>query len=126
MHLSKYVGLLINFITIAVHTAVFVSTEVLNILTSVMETELIIYIIGACSIFIFLILEDHKNILKEKTEQIKLLENEINFLKKTERMRENEDQILYKELREYYQETNNKIFKMEKKIKKTEQILKLY
>lgn len=126
LNVSKYVGLLINFAIIIIQTAIFISFEVVNMLTSVLEIELIVYIIGAYSVFMFLLLEDHKNNLEEQTNKMKMLENEINHLKKIERMCENDEQILIKEIRQCNEETNKKFAALEKKIKKAEQILKLY
>lgn len=130
MDACKYAGLiistLINFTIILTQTFVFISSELFNMLLSEADTQLVVIIIGAYSVFMFLILEEHRIQLKEQSQKIETFENQINYLKKLERMRENEELMIIQEFKQHSQDINKKISAMEKKMKKFEKDLKLY
>ena len=130
MDACKYAGLiistLINFTIILTQTFVFISSEIFNMFFEEADTQLVLIIIGAYSVFMFLILEEHRIQLKEQSQKIETFENQINYLKKLERMRENEEQMIIQEFKQHSQDINKKISAMEKKMKKFEKDLKLY
>ena len=130
MDACKYAGLiistLINFTIILTQTFVFISSEIFNMFFEEADTQLVLIIIGAYSVFMFLILEEHRIQLKEQSQKIESFENQINYLKKLERMRENEEQMIIQEFKQHSQDINKKISAMEKKMKKFEKDLKLY
>ena len=130
MDACKYAGLiistLINFTIILTQTFVFISSEIVNMFFEEADTQLVLIIIGAYSVFMFLILEEHRIQLKEQSQKIETFENQINYLKKLERMRENEEQMIIQEFKQHSQDINKKISAMEKKMKKFEKDLKLY
>ena len=130
MDACKYAGLiistLINFTIILTQTFVFISSEIFNMFFEEADTQLVLIIIGAYSVFMFLILEEHRIQLKEQSQKIETFENQINYLKKLERMRENEEQMIIQEFKQHSQDINKKISEMEKKMKKFEKDLKLY
>ena len=130
MDACKYAGLiistLINFTIILTQTFVFISSEIFNMFFEEADTQLVLIIIGAYSVFMFLILEEHRIQLKEQSQKIETFENQINYLKKLERMRENEEQMIIQEFKQHSQDINKKISAMEKKMKKFEKDLKVY
>ena len=130
LNVFKFTGLIIstlmNFTIIFTQTFIFILSELFNMLMKEADTQLVIIIIGAYSVFMFLILDEHRIKLKEQTQQMETIENQLNYLKKMERMRENEEQMIILEFKKYSEETDKKISTMEKKIKKFEKDLKLY
>lgn len=130
LNVFKFTGLIIstlmNFTIIITQTFIFILSELFNMLMKEADTQLVIIIVGAYSVFMFLILDEHRIKLKEQTQQMETIENQLNYLKKMERMRENEEQMIIQEFKKYSEETNKKISTMEKKIKKFEKDLKLY
>ncbi len=116
----------INFISILSHTTVFMAKELFGLVFVKANTEIVLYIMCIFTVFMFLVLNDQKNKLDDQTQQIKSLENRINYLKKMERMREEMDETLIKDIKLYQQETNKKMVVMDRKIKKFEKDLKIY
>lgn len=117
---------LINFTTLFTQTTQFISTELFKLLISETNTQLIIIILGACSGFMFLILQEHRNKLNDQTQHIQNLQSQVKYLKKMERIYENEEQNLIQDFKRYVDETGKKIITLEKKIKKMEKEIKIY
>jgi flagellar motility protein MotE (MotC chaperone) len=73
-----------------------------------------------------IVLDEQRKKIAEQKELIKTLEKNVNYLKKTERMRENFNELWIQEIKLYHQETSNKIVLIDKKMKKLEKNLKQY
>lgn len=130
LNVIKYAGLiistLINFTTMIAQIFITISSEIFNMFFTKADPNLVIIIVGAYSVVMFLILEEHRIKSDDQKQQIENLENKLNYLNKIERMRENEEQMIITELKQYSQDMNKKISIMEKKIKKFEKDFKLY
>ncbi len=117
---------LVNFIMILSHTTVFMSKQLLGMLFVEANTEIVLYIMCAFSVFMFLLLNDQQNKIDLQTEQIESLEARINYLKKMERMHEEVDESWIQDIKLYQKETTKKMAIMDRKIKKFEKDLKIY
>lgn len=128
-----FANFVLNIGQIVIQTAGFMMKEgftelfanASSILTN-LTIEKIVYILVIYNLLILTTIDKQRRKNSEQNRQIESLEKQINYLKKTERMREELDELWLQDVRRYHQETNNKITTMEKKIKKFEKDLKQY
>ena len=128
-----FANFVLNIGQIVIQTAGFMMKEgftelfanASSILTN-LTIEKIVYILVIYNLLILTAIDKQRRKITGQNEQIESLEKQINYLRKTERMREELDELWLQDIRRYHQETNNKITAMEKKIKKFEKDLKQY
>lgn len=128
-----FANFVLNIVQIVIQTASFMMKEgfyelynnASSILTN-LTIEKIVYILVIYNLLILTAIDKQRRKNREQNQQMESLEKQINYLKKTERMREELDELWLQDVRRYHQETNNKMTAMEKKIKKFEKDLKQY
>jgi hypothetical protein len=123
---SEFLTSSMQFISILTHTTTFVAQKLVSLAFLELNTEIVLYIMCIFTIFMLLVLNDHKNSLNQQTRQIESLESRINYLKKMERMREELVESWIQDIKLYQKQTNNKFAFMDRKIKKIEKDLKIY
>lgn len=116
----------VNIIQIGIQTAGFIMKECFTEMWTNFNLEKIVYIIGVYNLFMLLVIDNQRRKISEQNEHIESLEKQVNYLKKTERMREDLDELWMQDVKTYHQETSKKMTNMEKKIKKFEKDLKQY
>lgn len=128
-----FANFVLNIVQIVIQTAGFMMkegfSELYNNASSILTNltiEKIVYILVIYNLLILTAIDKQRRKNREQNQQIESLEKQINYLKKTERMREELDELWLQDVRRYHQETNNKMTAMEKKIKKFEKDLKQY
>lgn len=128
-----FANFVLNIVQIVIQTAGFMMkegfSELYNNASSILTNltiEKIVYILVIYNLLILTAIDKQRRKNREQNQQIESLEKQINYLKKTERMREELDELWLQDVRRYHQQTNNKMTAMEKKIKKFEKDLKLY
>ena len=124
---------LLNIIQIGIQTACFIMKELFieafakaSPIWKNLTIEKIIYMLVVYNLLILVAMDKQRRKAEEQKEVIESLNKEVSYLKKTERMREDLDELWLQDVRRYHQETNNKITAMEKKIKKMEKEIKIY
>jgi len=128
-----FANFVLNIVQIVIQTASFMMKEgfyelynnASSILTN-LTIEKIVYILVIYNLLILTAIDKQRRKNREQNQQMESLEKQINYLKKTERIREELDELWLQDVRRYHQETNNKMTAMEKKIKKFEKDLKQY
>jgi hypothetical protein len=121
-----YLKMIVNILQIGIQTIGFMMKEGLTELFANLTIEKIIYILVIYNLLILTAIDKQRRKITEQNTQIESLEKQINYLKKTERMREDLDELWLQDVRRYHLETNNKITAMEKKIKKMDKEIKIY
>lgn len=121
-----YLKMIVNILQIGIQTVGFMMKEGLTELFANLTIEKIIYILVIYNLLILTAIDKQRRKITEQNTQIESLEKQINYLKKTERMREDLDELWLQDVRRYHLETNNKITAMEKKIKKMDKEIKIY
>jgi hypothetical protein len=99
----------VKFVSIMIHTVVLIKNELFKLLISEAKTETIVYIMCIFGVFMFFVLNDK---LSEQTRDIESLKNQLNYLKKMERMREQIDEIRIKDMKLNQEKTNQKLTEM--------------
>jgi hypothetical protein len=117
---------LVNIIRVGIETFVFITQQGIVAAFANLTLEKIVYIIGVYNLLMLIVLDEQRKKIAEQKELIKTLEKNVNYLKKTERMRENFNELWIQEIKLYHQETSNKIVLIDKKMKKLEKNLKQY
>lgn len=117
---------IVNILQIVIQTAGFMMKEGFTEFFANLTIEKIVYILVIYNLLILTAIDKQRRKNREQNELVESLEKQINYLKKSERMREELDELWLQDIRRYHQETNNKINAMEKKIKKFEKDLKQY
>lgn len=117
---------IVNILQIVIQTAGFMMKEGFTEFFTNLTIEKIVYILVIYNLLILTAIDKQRRKNREQNELVESLEKQINYLKKSERMREELDELWLQDIRRYHQETNNKINAMEKKIKKFEKDLKQY
>lgn len=108
-----YGNLILNALQIFIQTAGFIMKEVVYIL--------IIY-----NLFMMAAIDNQQRKIIEQNKENESLKTEINYLKKSERMREDLDVLWFQDVKKYHEETSNKIATLEKKIKKMDKEIRIY
>ena len=124
--LYKNALILANIIRVSIETFTFIMKEGIVEVFANMTPEKIVYIIVVYNLFMLMALDNQRKNIAEQKELIESLEKNVIYLKKTERMREDLDEMWIQDVKAYYQETSKKMTVMEKKIKKFEKDLKQY
>lgn len=119
-------NIVLNILKIGIQTTAFITKEVFVEAFTNLTLEKIVYIIGVYNLFMLLAIDNQNRKIREQKEQIERLEKNVIYLKKTEIIYEDLNEIWLQDIKTYHQETNNKITAMEKKIKKFEKDLKMY
>lgn len=128
-----YLNIVVNILQIGIQTVTFIMKEAFveafanagSILRS-LTIEKIIYILVIYNLLIITAIDKQRRKITEQNTQIESLEKQIDYLKKTERMREDLNELWLQDVRRYHLETNNKIRTMEKRIKKMDKEIKIY
>jgi hypothetical protein len=107
--INFYFTNVVKFVSIMIHTVVLITNELLKLLISEAKTETIVYIMCILGVFMFFVLNDK---LSEQTRDIESLKNQLNYLKKMERMRDEIDEIRIKDLKFNQEKTNQKLAEM--------------
>jgi hypothetical protein len=116
-----------NILHICVQILFFIIKEIFVEAFTNLTFEKVVYVIVIYNLFMLVVTIDNQDKKSEKLkEQIDLLEKQMGYLKKVERMREEMDELLAKDIRLYLENTNNLMQVMENKIKKVENNLRLY
>ena len=118
----SFFNVAINILQISIQTATFIFVEAFKNLT----VEKILYIIGLYNLFMLVFLDNQTRKITKQKEQIESLDKKIIYLKKTDRMREDLEEVWIQDIKAYHEETSKKMTAMEKKIKKFEKNLKQY
>ena len=121
-----FTNFILNILQIGIQTTGFMMKEGFTEFFANLTIEKIVYILVIYNLLILTAIDKQRRKITGQNEQIESLEKQINYLRKTERMREELDELWLQDVRRYHQETNNKITAMEKKIKKFEKDLKQY
>lgn len=121
-----FTNFILNILQIGIQTTGFMMKEGFTQFFTNLTIEKIVYILVIYNLLILTAIDKQRRKNIEQKQQIEELEKNVIYLKKTERMREDLDELWLQDVRRYHQETNNKITGMEKKIKKFEKDLKLY
>jgi len=117
---------LANIVKIGIETFAFIMKEGIVEVFANLTLEKIVYIIVVYNLFMLMALDNQRKKIAEQKEQIESLEKNVIYLKKTERMREDLEQMWVQDVREYHADTTKKMVAMEKKIKKLGKDLKQY
>ena len=122
--LNNIYNIAINILEIIIRTSLFILREAVKEIfkidwNSKFTTENIVFIIAIYSFITLIILDDQRNKINEQKNKIESLEKYINYLKKVDRTRD-EDQI------NIIQKINKKMVLIDKKIKKMEKDIKIF
>ena len=122
--LNNIYNIAINILEIIIITSLFIFIEAVKEIfkidwNSKFTTENIVFIIAIYSFITLIILDDQRNKINEQKNKIESLEKYINYLKKVDRTRD-EDQI------NIIQKINKKMVLIDKKIKKMEKDIKIF
>lgn len=121
-----YGNLILNALEIFIKTAGFIMKEGMAEFFANLTIEKIVYILAIYNLFMMLIIDNQRRQSTQQKKQIETLNKKVNYLKKTERIREDLDEIWLQDIKKNHQETSYKVETMEKKIKKLEKELKQY
>ena len=122
----SFFNTVVDILQIGIQTISFIVKEGIISCLKNLTLEIIVYIIGVYNLFMVLVIDNQQRKFIEQKNKIESLEKHMDYLKKTERMREDMDEIWIKDLRTFHQETNKKVSVIEKKIKKMEKDMKIY
>jgi len=117
-------NLVLTTLKIFTQTTGFMIKEGLTEFFAILTIEKIVYILVIYNIFMMLVIDNERRNFAEQKEVVEALNKEVNYFKKSERIREDLDELWLQDVKKYHKETNNKVATMEKKIKKLEKVLK--
>jgi len=117
-------NLVLTTLQIFTQTAGFIMKEGLTEFFAILTVEKIVYILVIYNIFMMLVIDNERRNFAEQKEVVEALNKEVNYFKKSERIREDLDELWLQDVKKYHKETSNKVATMEKKIKKLEKVLK--
>jgi hypothetical protein len=106
-----FFNVVVHIAQIAIQTATFIIKEIFQEIFTQMTLVKMVYIIGIYHLFILAVLDSHQRKITKQKEQIESLEKQVKHLKKSEKLREDFEELWSKE-------TTKKMTTMEKKIKK--------
>lgn len=118
--------ILANIVKIGIETFAFIMKEGIVEVFANLTLEKIVYIIVVYNLFMLMALDNQRKKIAEQKELIDSLEKNVSYLKKTERMREDLEQMWVQDVREYHADTTKKFALVDKKMKKLEKDLKQY
>jgi hypothetical protein len=107
----------VHIVRIGIQTGTFIMKEIFEEIFTKMTLVKMIYIIGIYHIFILAVLDSHQRKITKQKQQIESLEKQVKHLKKSEKLREDFEEL-------WSRETTKKMTTMEKKIKKMEKDFK--
>jgi hypothetical protein len=110
----------VNILQICIQTVSFIMKEIIAEVFTKLTPVKIVYIIGIYNLFMLAVLDSHQRKIAKQKEQIASLEKQLKNLKKSEKIRDEFEQLWIHDIKSCNQETNNKMTSMEKKIKKME------
>lgn len=115
-----------NVLQIGIQTTFFMMKEGVAELITNLTPEKIVYILVVYNLFMLMTIDNHNKKITEQKEIIKSLEKNVIYLKKTERMREDLEEMWVQDVKAYHADTNKKLALFDKKMKKLEKVLKQY
>jgi len=121
-----YANLILNALQIFIQTAGFIMKEGISEFFSKFTIEKIVYILIIYNLFMMAAIDNQRRKFIEQNKENESLKREINYLKKSERMREDLDELWLQDVKKYHEETSNKIATLEKKIKKMDKEIRIY
>ena len=113
-----FFNVVVHIAQIGIQTATFIIKEIFQEIFTKMTLVKMVYIIGIYHLFILAVLDSHQRKITKQKEQIESLEKQVKHLKKSEKLREDFEELLWSK------ETTKKMTTMEKKIKKMEKDFK--
>jgi hypothetical protein len=113
----------VNIARIGIETVFFIMKEIFAEVCTKMTLVKMVYIIGIYHLFMLAVLDSHQRKLAQQKEQIEYLEKQVKHLKKSDKVRDDFEQLWIHDIRSYNKETTKKMTNMEKKIKKMEKDL---
>jgi len=121
-----YGNLMLAALQIFIQTAGFIMKEGITEFFSNFTIEKIVYILVIYNLLMMAAIDNQRRKFTEQNKENESLKKEINYLKKSERMREDLDELWFQDVKKYHEETSNKIATLEKKIKKMNKEIKIY
>ncbi len=116
-------NMVFNILQITMKTTIFIMKEMFVEAFTNITLIKIVYIIGIYNLLMLAVLDSHQRKITKQKEQIESLEKQVRHLKKTEKVRDNFEQLWIHDIKSYNEETTKKITSMEKKIKNMEKDL---
>ena len=110
-----YGNLMLDALQIFIQTASFIMKEGITEFFSNFTIEKIIYILVIYNLFMMAAIDNQRRKFTEQNKENVSLKKKINYLIKSERMREELDELCLQDVKEFHQETRNKITTLEKK-----------
>ena len=132
---SLYANALVfmNILQIGIQTTFFMMKEGLtelfanaSALWTNLTLEKIVYILVVYNLLMLMTIDNHHKKIAEQKELIQSLEKNVIYLKKTEKMREDLDEMWIQDVKAYHADTTKKLALVDKKMKKLEKDLKQY
>lgn len=117
---------LANIVRVGIETFAFIMKEGIIEAFTNLTLEKIVYMLVVYNLFMLMAIDNQRKKIAEQNKLIESLEKNVVYLKKTERMREDLEQMWVQDVREYHADTTKKFALVDKKMKKLEKDLKQY
>jgi hypothetical protein len=130
-NLDKAFNIAINILQIIIKTCIFILREALKEIfkidwNSYFTLENMICVIGVYNLFMLIVIDNQRKKLNHQKFQIESLEKHVAYLKKIDRMRDDDQNNLIDKFNQNYEEINKSIIVIDKKIKKIKKDIKIY
>ena len=130
-NLIKAFDIAMNILQIIIKTSLFIlseaSKEILKIdWDSHFTIQNIVFIIGVYNLIMLIVIDNQRKKMNDQKIQIESLEKYVNYLKKVDKMRDDDQNRLVQTFTQNYDEVNKKMTLIDKKIKKIEKDIKIY
>jgi len=130
INLYPYFEYVVNILEIFIETTVFILGELFTELFLNFSVDKIIYVIGLYNLFMMFIIDNDviRNVrdIEKNTRDIESIKKQLIYLKQVDRLRENDDNTLFQDIKDNYQYTNNKFQTLDRKVRKIEKELRFY
>jgi hypothetical protein len=123
-NLILYFNIVVHILRICFQTVAFMMKEIFTEIFTKMTPIKMVYTLCIYNLFMLAVLDSHQRKIAKQKEQIASLEKQVKQLKKSEKVRDDFEQLWIHDIKSYNQETSSKMTAMEKKIKKMEKELK--
>jgi hypothetical protein len=129
--LNKVFNIAMYVLEIFIKTSLFIlseaSKEIFKIdWNSYFTLENMICVIGIFNLFMLIVIDNQKRKMDHQKIQIESLEKYVNYLKKVDVIRNDDQHNLIEKINKNYDEVNKKIILIDKKFKKIEKDIKIY